>query len=347
MHRTPDHTPCSAPTPGQRPIVRSSGDRRSGARSSADRRPADRRSGTPVLPARAAALLGAGGLLLTGCGSGAGSVPGSQADLRDRIPKAVKDAGVLKIGSYLHYPPVDFRDNDAKPAGLDPEIAAAIGDYLGLRVEFVDMPFDKLIPAVQSRSIDLVMSAVIDTKQRQLGAADDGHQADPGVDFVDYFTTGTSMVVKAGNQVPLSTVDSLCGRTVAVQRGTLQDEFATRQMGACPRTGKVLQVHRFDNDDQALAEVASGTAIADLNDYPVAQYNTTTPERVGKFVLANTHFLQSGPYGITVAKDNTALRDVISKALDQVIRGGAYDKILAKWNVSPGAVSSAVVNGGL
>ncbi|MER7753221.1 ABC transporter substrate-binding protein [Kitasatospora sp. NPDC097643] len=301
----------------------------------------------PVLPVRAAAVLGAGGLLLTGCGSTPATAPGAQDTLRARLPKAVKAAGVLKIGSYLNYPPVDFRDSNAKPAGLDPEIATAIGDYLGLRVEFTDMPFDKLIPAVQNKQIDLAMSAVIDTKQRQLGAADDGHQANPGVDFVDYFTTGTSMVVKTGNQLPLTTVDSLCGHTVAVQRGTLQDEFATRQIGACPRTGKQLQVHRFDTDDQALAEVGSGVAVADLNDYPVAQYNTTTPDRAGKFQLANTHFLQSGPYGITVAKDNTVLRDVVSKALDQVIRNGGYDKILAKWNVAPGAVSSAVVNGGL
>ncbi|MFJ2863405.1 ABC transporter substrate-binding protein [Kitasatospora sp. NPDC087314] len=301
----------------------------------------------PAFGLRAPALLGVGALLLTGCGGAATDTSDSQADLRARVPGAIRAAGALKIGSYLHYPPVDFRDSDAKPAGLDPEIAAAVGDYLGLRVQFTDLPFDQLIPAVRAKRVDLAMSAVIDTKQRQLGAADDGHQVDPGVDFVDYFTTGTSMVVKAGNQVPLTTVESLCGRTVAVQRGTLQDEFATRQQGACPRTGKELQVHRFDTDDQALAEVADGTAIADLNDYPVAQCDTTTPERAGRFQLANTRFLQSGPYGITVAKDAPELRDVISKALDQVIRGGTYDKILAKWNVGPGAVSSAVVNGGL
>ncbi|MEU1509924.1 ABC transporter substrate-binding protein [Kitasatospora sp. NPDC005748] len=298
------------------------------------------------VPLRAAAL-GAGGLLLSGCGSAPVAQPGSQQDLRARLPKAVRDAGVLKIGSYLTYPPVDFKDPAGEPAGLDPELARAIGSHLGLRVEFTDMPFDKLIPAVQAKQLDLAMSAVIDTKQRQLGAADDGHQADPGVDFVDYFATGTSMVVKAGNQLNLTTLDSLCGRTVAVQRGTVQDELAGRQTAACLRIGKPLQIHRFDTDEQALAEVASGAAVADLNDYPVAQYNTTQPGRAGVFQLANTHFLQSGPYGITVAKDNTALRDAVAKALDQVIRGGEYDKILDKWNVRFGAVSSAVVNGGL
>ncbi|MFF2046006.1 ABC transporter substrate-binding protein [Kitasatospora sp. NPDC058170] len=330
--------PARSPRPG----APGPGSARSAGRTLPPRRPR-----SAPAPLRAAAALGAGGLLLSGCAGGPAVEPGSQADLRARIPKAVKAAGVLRIGSYLNYVPVDFKDPNGAPAGLDPELATAIGNYLGLRVEFADMAFDKLIPAVQSKQLDLAMSAVIDTKQRQLGAADDGHQVDPGVDFIDYFLTGTSMVVKTGNPLNLSTLDSLCGHAVAVQRGTIQDEQAGRQSAACLRIGKPLQIRQFEDDDQALADVAAGTAVAELNDYPVAQYNTTQPQRGGRFQLASTHFLQSGPYGITVAKDNTQLRDVLAKALDQVIRGGEYDKILTKWNVRPGGVSSAVVNGGL
>ncbi|WP_406194337.1 ABC transporter substrate-binding protein [Kitasatospora sp. NBC_01560] len=340
MHRT-------LITPASRPAPPAAGAPAAGARAPGSSGPGTPASGRVRGPLRTAALFGAGGLLLTGCGSGAAPAPGSPDDLRAALPKAVRTAGVLKIGSYLNYPPVDFKEPGGAPAGLDPELARAIGSALGLRVEFTDMAFEKLIPAVQAKQIDLAMSAVIDTKQRQLGAADDGHQADPGVDFVDYFGSGTSMVVKAGNPLNLASLESLCGRTVAVQRGTVQDELATRQTAACLRTGKALQIHRFESDDQALAEVAAGTAAADLNDYPVAQYNTTQPGGAGTFQLAGTNFLQAGPYGITVAKDNTVLRDVIARALDQVIHSGAYDKILAQWNLHRGAVSSAVVNGGL
>ncbi|WP_371478458.1 ABC transporter substrate-binding protein [Kitasatospora sp. NBC_00315] len=342
---TPSYT-LTPPQPGRPPEPRRPPESRVPANPRAAGHP--RTTARPLAPARVLAALGAGGLLLTGCGSASPSMdPGSGADLRSGLPKAVRTAGVLKVGSFLGYAPVDFRGPDGEPAGLDPELATALGTYLGLRVEFVDMPFEKLIPAVQSKQIDLAMSAVIDTRQRQTGTDDDGRRTDPGVDFVDYFMSGTSILVRSGNPVGLDTLDSLCGHTVAVQRGTVQDEIMARQTVACGKIGKPLKVHSVDTDEQALAEVGAGTAVADLNDFPVAVYNTTSPDRGGKYQLTSGHFVQSGPYGITVGKDNGQLRDVLSTALDRLIQNGRYDRILAKWSVQPGAVSSAVVNGGL
>ncbi|MEU9128505.1 ABC transporter substrate-binding protein [Kitasatospora sp. NPDC048540] len=297
-------------------------------------------------PSRLLAAVGAGGLLLTGCASADTGPDTSPNGLRARLPEQLRKAGVLRIASDLNYAPVDFKGTDASPAGLDPELATALGKYLGLRVQFVDMPFDKVIPAVQAREADLAMSAVIDTRQRQNGTDEYGRQTNPGVDFIDYFMTGTSILVKAGNPLNIVNLDSLCGRTVAVQRGTIQDELAQRQTAACAKLAKPLQIHALDTDDKALAEVAAGTAAADLNDYPVAEYNTKSPDRGGKFQLAGG-YLQPGPYGITLNKESTGLQYALSKALDQLIRNGEYDKLLAKWNVQSGAVTSAVVNGGL
>ncbi|GAA2146182.1 ABC transporter substrate-binding protein [Kitasatospora kazusensis] len=298
--------------------------------------------------ARAVAAVGAGGLLLSGCGTGSTVSSGNYttASLRAKLPKAVRAAGVLKIGSNLNYAPVDFKDQNSTPAGIDPELAAAIGGYLGLRVQFVDMPFDKLIPAVQAKQIDLAMSAVIDTQQRQNGTDDNGRRSNPGVDFIDYLITGTSILVKAGNPLGIGSLDDICGHTVAVQRGTIQDEIAQRQTAACQKTSKGLRIDELDADGQALAEVASGAAAADLNDYPVAAYNTQSGNGGGQFQLTGGQ-LEPGPYGITLNKADSALRDVLAKALDQLIHDGDYGKILTKWNVSPGAVQGAVVNGGL
>jgi polar amino acid transport system substrate-binding protein len=304
------------------------------------------------VPARRPLLAGAvlataGALLLTGCSTGKPAAAGDPVkDVRDRLPKAQRSAGLLRIGMDVNYAPVEFRGPDGKPAGLDPELAAALGKILDVRIEFVDTTFDKLIPNLQGKQYDLAMSAISDIRQRRDGLDENGKQVNPGVDFVDYFIAGTSIVVPKGNPKGIKGLDDLCGKTVALQQGTTQDEIVTRQVAVCARTGRQLTPHRLDSDAKALAEVASGAAAAGLNDFPVAAYAAKTTDGGNRFELTGGQST-SNPYGIAVRKGDTELRDAMTKAVDQLIRSGEYDKILAKWNVSAGAAQNAVVNGGI
>ncbi|MFE2108261.1 ABC transporter substrate-binding protein [Kitasatospora sp. NPDC059463] len=298
-------------------------------------------------PAAAALVLTtAGALLLSGCGGGGTTAQDPLQEIRAKLPKAQQSAKVLRIGMDVNYPPVEFRGGDGKPDGLDPDIAAALGRILDLRVEYVDTPFDKLLPGLQGKQYDVVMSALSDIRERREGVDDAGKPAGPAVDFVDYFIAGTSMVVAKGNPKGIRTLDDLCGRTVAVQSGTTQDEIATRQVTACARTGRPLTVHEFDTDAKALAEVAAGAAQAGLNDFPVAAHAARNTDGGNRFEVVGSQS-RSNPYGIALRKEDTGLRDVLVKAVDQLIRSGEYDKILAKWDVAAGAAQNAVVNGGV
>ncbi|MFF2543751.1 ABC transporter substrate-binding protein [Kitasatospora sp. NPDC058063] len=294
----------------------------------------------------AAALATAGALLLTGCGGGQAASDDPVKDLRGKLPNAQRTAGALRVGMDVNYAPVEYRGPDGKPAGLDPELAAALGRILDVRVEFVDTPFDKLVPNLQAKQYDVAMSALSDTRQRRDALDENGKQTGPGVDFVDYFIAGTSIVVPKGNPKGIKGLDDLCGRTVSLQQGTTQDEIVTRQVAVCARAGRPLTPHKLDTDAKALAEVASGAAAAGLNDFPVAAYAAKTTDGGGRFEVTGGQST-SNPYGIAVRKDDGQLRDVLAKAIDQLIRSGEYDKILAKWNVSAGAAQNAVVNGGI
>ncbi|MEU1419009.1 ABC transporter substrate-binding protein [Kitasatospora sp. NPDC005751] len=302
----------------------------------------------PRRPAAAALCLAtAGALLLTGCGGDEQAAAKDPVqELRGRIPQAQRTAGVLRIASDLNYAPVDFRGADGKPDGIDPDIANAVGKILGLRIEVVDTPFEKLIPNLHAKQVDVAMSGLSDIRQRRDGVDEAGKQVDPGVDFVDYFIAGTSIIVQKGNPKGVRTLDDLCGRVVAVQQNTTQDEIVARQVLACGRSGKPLTVHKFDSDAKALAEVAAGTAAAGLDDFPVAAYAAKTTDGGNRFEVTGAQS-RSNPYGIAVRKGDTDLRDVLTKAVDQLIRSGEYDKILAKWNVAAGAAQNAVVNGGI
>lgn len=298
------------------------------------------------IPARAlaaGAALAAGTLLLAGCSSPATS---SADDLHSRLPERIRTAGVLRIASDLNYAPVEFKSPDGTAAGIDPDIAEAVGKALGVEVEFEDTAFDKLVPGLQAREFDLAMSAMTDTRQRREGTDDDGNPVNAGVDFVDYFIAGTSILVAEGNPKKITTLDDLCGHTVALQRGTTQAGIADRQAAACARTRKPLTVKLVDNDSLALAELAAGRADADMNDFPVAAYVASKGGPGGaKFEVAGPQ-LQPSPYGIAVNKADTELRDVIAKALNRMIQNGEYEKILQKWDVSAGSAQNAVVNGG-
>ncbi|MEU3572280.1 ABC transporter substrate-binding protein [Kitasatospora sp. NPDC036755] len=305
-----------------------------------------------VRPARrqipaATALAVAGALLLTGCGGGKAAAEDPVKDLRGKLPKERRAAGVLRIGMDVNYAPVEFKGPDGAPTGLDPDLAAALGRILDVRVEFVDTPFDKLVPNLQGKQYDLVMSALSDTRRRRDAVDENGKPAGPGVDFVDYFIAGTSIIVPKGNPKAIKGLDDLCGKTVALQQGTTQDEIVTRQVAVCARAGRPpLTPHKLDTDAKALAEVASGAAAAGLNDYPVAAYAAKTTDGGGRFEVTGGQST-SNPYGIALRKEDGALRDVLAKAIDQLIRSGEYDKILAKWNVTAGAAQNAVVNGGI
>ncbi|WTW97564.1 ABC transporter substrate-binding protein [Streptomycetaceae bacterium NBC_01309] len=312
----------------------------------------------------AGAVLVAGALLLTGCGDDdkkddtSATPPGSVAPtsagasspagggLFAKLPKQYQDSKVIKIGSEVAYPPVEFKDKDGKTfIGFDIDIAKAIGDKLGVKVEIEDMTFGSLITGLDSKRIDLIMSAMSDTKDRQTGM-DEGKKVGDGIDFVDYFNAGGSILVKKGNPQNIKTLDDLCGKTVALQKATTHEETANAQSDKCKADGKgAITIQAYEHDNEALLRIKQGAAAADISDFPVAAYAAQTGGDGNDFEVVGEQ-IEPGPYGIGVAKNNSQLRDVVKEAVEQLIADGTYGKILEKWNVKQGAVTEVKINGG-
>ncbi len=296
-----------------------------------------RQSGTAVLAVTLA-------FSVAGCGGGSGTnqatAPKANNNkdnvLAAKLPESVRTAGVVKVGSDVAYAPVEFYDTDGRTViGIDPDLGKALGDKLGVKFQFTNATFDGLIPAVQSKRFDIVMSAMSDTKERQAK-----------LDFIDYFNAGTSIVVKKGNPENINGLGDLCGKTIALQRGTTQEDVAKAQQAKCSAAGKgPIKVLTFDKDTDALLQIKGGRAVADMNDFPVAAYNAKTAGGGNDFEVVGEQ-IEAGPYGIGVRKEDTQLRDAIQAALKAIIADGTYDAVLAKWQVSQGALKTAVINGG-
>ncbi|MBT2439098.1 ABC transporter substrate-binding protein [Streptomyces sp. ISL-36] len=305
--------------------------------------------------AAVAAIAVAGSMLLTACGDqteGAKTPEGgtktgaaSSAPLFSKLPADIQKAGVIKVGTDATYAPMEFKKGN-EIVGVDPDIAAALAKQLGVKFEFTSGTFDTLLTALPTGRTDIVMSSMTDTKARQEGLDDKGKKTGTGVDFVDYFTASTGILVKKGNPQNIKSLDDLCGKKLAVQRGTTYEQAAKDQAEKCKKDGKpALTFESFPTDAEAQTRVKAGGAVADLNDSPVAAYIAQTAGGGNDFeAVANK--TDAGLFGIAVDKKNTQLRDALKDALDAIIKDGTYKAALDKWNAGDGAIPAAKINGG-
>ncbi|MFG2884826.1 transporter substrate-binding domain-containing protein, partial [Streptomyces sp. NPDC048297] len=86
------------------------------------------------------AIAVAGALLLTGCGDQTkdtnkeSGTSAAAAPLADKLPQSIRDQGEIKVGSDIAYAPVEFKDSSGNATGIDPELAAAMGKQLGVKL---------------------------------------------------------------------------------------------------------------------------------------------------------------------------------------------------------------------
>ena len=230
--------------------------------------------------------------------------------------------GVLTIGSDIAYAPMEFYiEGTETPDGLDVDIGKAIGALLGVEVEFVNSGFDGIIPALNTEEFDIIMSAMTVTDERSAE-----------VDFVEYLSVGTGMLVPADNPNGIETPDDLCGLTVAVQLGTIQETVANDLSADC---AEPINVVTFDTNPLAVEDLRTGGADANLSDYPVAYVDAQASD--GELAVLPTQ-IGPDPYGIAVRKGSTALRGVLQLAVGALIASGEYETILAKWDLASAAL---------
>ncbi|MCX4729546.1 ABC transporter substrate-binding protein [Streptomyces sp. NBC_01363] len=294
------------------------------------------------------AIAVAGTMLLAACGdqtkNGSTNSSGS-APLSGLLPKEIRDKGVIKVGSDIAYPPVEFKDKSGNTVGIDPDIAAAIGKQLGVTLQFQNGTFDTLITGLRSKRYDLAMSSMTDTKDRQQGIdSETKKKVGEGVDFVDYFTAGVSIYTPKGDDQGIKTWADLCGKKIAVQRGTVSHNLAKAESKKCTG-GKKIAIETFDNDLEAQTRLRSGGVDAGSSDFPVAAYAVKTSGGGKDFQIVGEQ-VEAAPYGIAVAKGNDQLTKAIQAALEAIIKNGEYNKIISKWGVEAGAVTEAKLNGG-
>jgi polar amino acid transport system substrate-binding protein len=283
------------------------------------------------------ALAAVPALLLTGCVDNSTPSSGSTSNapavkkntsLADQVPASIKSAGTLTVGMDDTYPPNEYKDDNGNPTGWEVDLTNALAGKLGLKATFAVAKFDNIIPSITGGKDDLGMSSFTDTTERE-----------KQVDFVNYYSAGILWASKKGRTID---PDKACGLKVAVQATTYEDtDEVPAKSKACTAKGKpAVQAVRYDTQDEATNAVILGKVDALSADSPVTLYAISKTQ--GKLQAAGKTF-DEAPYGIPVQK-GSKLGPVLQKALQALIDDGTYKKILDKWGVADGAVTSAQIN---
>ena len=263
------------------------------------------------------------------------SAPAPRKDeaLAGMLPRDIATSGVIAMATNPSYPPFESVAKDGKTiVGLDPDIANAVGDLLGVKVEFVSTSFDAIIPALQAKKVDLAMSSIGDTKERE-----------KIVDFATYYWNGTLVLVNQGNPKGLK-ADRTCGARIGVIRGSLQQTtFLPKQTPICKKAGlEPPQANAYQDGPQAQLALQSNRIDGVMEDAPplleVAQKNPQRFETVGPLVR------NPNPGGVAFPK-GSALVKPVHAAINKLIENGTYGQILSKWNLQAIRIDSSQVNG--
>lgn len=233
-------------------------------------------------------------VLMTACGGGA------------------KD-GALLVGTEATYPPFEMTNDAGEIVGFDIDLIKAIAADQGLVLEFRDMDFDSLVPAVQGGNIDIAASGMSITPLRMKQVA-----------FTDPYIEAGLVVAVGPDANSVGGVDDLKGLRVAVQQGTT-GAAKTEELLAAKMIGGVKY---FPNVSVAMMELLNGGVDAVINDKPVTEaFVAKHPDKIK--IVGET--LASDEYGFALAKGREELLAKLNAGLANVKANGTWDQLAAKY----------------
>ena len=248
-----------------------------------------------------------------------------------------KKEDTLVMATNAAFPPYEYKEGDAFK-GIDVEIAQAIAEKLGKKLEIADVEFGSIIGGVQEGKYDFGMAGMTVTEKRL-----------QSVNFSTTYATGIQVIIVADGSA-IETLDSIFvfdenGDPIAlqnpdikvgVQQDTTGDIYCSSDVtgwGLCDvaEDGTMItdRVVRYKTGAEAVAALKSGKVDCVIIDNEPAKSFVEANE--GIHILAGDNEYAIEDYAICVAKENTELLDQINKALAELTEDGTIAKIIEKY----------------
>ncbi|MCZ4079550.1 ABC transporter substrate-binding protein/permease [Rhodococcus sp. H36-A4] len=244
---------------------------------------------------------------VAGCGSSTGP-----------LIDTVKDNGVLVVGTEGTYSPFSFQGANGQLTGYDIDVVDAVAGELGVRVEYVQTPFDSIFAGLQSGRFDLIANQVTINPDRQ-----------NAYDLSKPYTVSEGEILDSATSTAITSVADLAGKTTA-QSSTSNWAQVAADAGA--------NVEAVEGFVQAVTLVKDGRVDATVNDsLAIAEYLKQTGD-TGVKVAAQTG---DTSYQAFAARKDSGLMDEIDNAIDTLQADGTLDRISTTYFGSAVAAPTA------
>lgn len=257
---------------------------------------------------------------LSGCGTGDSTTTETTQGDASLSPPAVQTAGTLKVCAANNgTPPNIYIDESGTLVGSEVDLAKALAQQLGLKADFVESDFSALIPTLQAKQCDVIMSTLYIKPERE-----------EVVDFVPYLYSGTGIAVSSEHESTITGMnETLCGKTALVAVGTTAESLTEEQAEKCASQGlPELTITKNSHADVAIQQLQNQQIDAYVDTAETIGYYAT--KTGAKIELAGKPF-GAIQVGAATLKNNTDLHDALEDAFETTVDDGTYDSILEEW----------------
>ena len=240
---------------------------------------------------------------------------GGVAHAEDALDR-VKAAGVLKVGTETAFAPFDFIDA-GQHAGMNIDVFGAIGEALGVKIEWVTLPWDGVLPGLESGKFDVVGGPATITKERMERYRWSVPIAEATV----------ALLKKAGDDTIMKPED-IAGKTVGSGKATAQ---LAQLLDYAKGLTEPIEVKEYVSFNEAYADLAAGRVVAVANSFPNIAY--VAQQRPETFALVEPPFGAKTYFGYPGRKDDDhkTLMDAIDAAIVGMKADGRLAEFQKKW----------------
>ena len=224
-----------------------------------------------------------------------------------------KEWKTVRIGTEGAYAPFNFKDADGNLKGFEIDLGKALCEKMKVECTFVAQDWDGIIPALVAGKYDVIMASMSITDERK-----------QAIDFSrPYYNTPSAFVAPKDTGLADNSAAGLSGKSLGAQSSTIQASYLEQNY-------KDADIKLYPSQEEVNLDLSSGRIDALFVDKLVAIDWLKTDE--GKCcALLGKDIPVGGGVGAGVRKEDTDLRDMISKAIEEVKADGTYAKINAQY----------------